>query len=73
MDKVEIIERARRIETYDISIEPDEDCCSYLMPSQPATWARPEELEEIESTLDVKGLVESAVAGIEVERVEPDP
>jgi thiamine biosynthesis protein ThiI len=73
MDKVEIIEYARRIETYDISIEPDEDCCSYLMPRQPATWSRPEELEEIESTLDVKELVASTVGGIEVERVEPSP
>ena len=42
------------------------------MPSQPSTWARPEELEEIESRLDVKGLVESAVARIEVERVGPE-
>jgi thiamine biosynthesis protein ThiI len=73
MDKVEIIEHAKQIETYDISIEPDEDCCSYLMPRQPATWAHPEELEEIESTLDVKELVASAVAGIEVEQVEPRP
>ena len=41
-DKGEIIELAKRIGTYEISIEPDEDCCSFLMPRQPATWTRPE-------------------------------
>jgi thiamine biosynthesis protein ThiI len=71
MDKVEIVDRAKQIETYEISIEPDEDCCSYLMPAQPETWARPEELDEIEIGLDVKGLVESAVSATETERVEP--
>ena len=72
MDKAEIVERARRLGTYAISIEPDEDCCSYLMPRQPATWTRPELLDAIEDRLDVKGLVESTLARVETERVEPD-
>jgi len=71
VDKAEIIELAQRIGTYEISIEPDEDCCSYLMPGQPATWTRPEEIEAIERSLDVKGLVEATLARVERERIEP--
>ena len=54
-DKAEIVSLAKRIGTYEISIEPDEDCCSFLMPRQPATWTRPEAIEAIERNLDVKG------------------
>jgi thiamine biosynthesis protein ThiI len=69
MDKAEIIALARRIGTFEISIEPDEDCCSYLMPRRPATWTRPDALEEIERKLDVKGLVDDACARIASELV----
>jgi len=73
VDKIEIIDLAQQIETYEISIEPDEDCCSYLMPSRPATWTRPEEIETIELGLDCKGLVEATLARVEQERIEPIP
>jgi thiamine biosynthesis protein ThiI len=72
MDKGEIVDRARTLGTYEISIEPDEDCCSYLMPRSPATWMRPEELDAIEDRLDVKALVESTLDRVTTERVEPD-
>ena len=72
MDKAEIIERARQIGTYETSIEPDEDCCSYLMPRQAATWTRPEAIEIIESQLDVKGMVEAAFDRVEREKIEPE-
>ncbi len=72
MDKAEIIERARQIGTYETSIEPDEDCCSYLMPRQAATWTRPEAIEIIESRLDVKGMVEAAFDRVEREKIEPE-
>lgn len=71
MDKAEIIEHARTIGTYAISIEPDEDCCSFLMPRQPATWTRPEEIETIERALDVKGMVAETLERIEREMIEP--
>ena len=70
-DKAEIIEQARKIGTFEISIEPDEDCCSYLMPRNPATWTRPKEIEALEASLDVSGLVERALAGVVRERIEP--
>jgi tRNA uracil 4-sulfurtransferase len=65
MDKNEIIARARKLGTYDISIEPDEDCCSYLMPQKPATHSRVQDLEAAERALDVQELVDQAIADIE--------
>jgi len=70
-DKAEIIELAKRIGTYEISIEPDEDCCSFLMPRQPATWTRPGPIEAIERGLDVKMLVEATLSRVEQERIQP--
>jgi thiamine biosynthesis protein ThiI len=70
LDKQEIVELAQGIGTFDVSIEPGDDCCSYLMPRQPATWTRPEALEAIERQLDVKGMVEAALARVETEEVE---
>jgi thiamine biosynthesis protein ThiI len=52
MDKVEIIAEARRIGTYETSIEPHGDCCSFLMPPNPATRSTPEELERAEEPID---------------------
>ena len=71
MDKAEIVDLAERIGTYEISIEPDEDCCSYLMPRSPATWSRPGDLEAIERELDVEGLVEASLARGTRERIDP--
>jgi thiamine biosynthesis protein ThiI len=65
MDKQEIIEEARRIDTFDVSIIPDEDCCSLFVPKHPATRSTPEELEILESTLDIDELVDKALLGIE--------
>jgi thiamine biosynthesis protein ThiI len=70
-DKAEIVALAKSIGTYDISIEPDDDCCSFLMPRQPATWTRPEVLEAIERGLDTKALIEATLARVEQERIEP--
>jgi tRNA uracil 4-sulfurtransferase len=72
-DKHEIVARARRIGTLDISNEPDEDCCSYLMPTRPATSTRPEQLEYIESSLDAERLVRETLEQVALERIEPQP
>lgn len=71
LDKAEIVELAQHIGTFETSIEPDEDCCSYLMPSRPATWTHPDVIAAIERTLDVKGMVEASLAKVEQERIEP--
>ena len=71
MDKAEIIALARQLGTYDISIEPDEDCCSYLMPRRPDTWTRPDRIDSIESRLDVDDMVETTLEGVVREKIEP--
>ncbi len=73
MDKQEIISRAQQIDTFDISIEPDDDCCSYLMPARPATFTRPDRIDRIESKLDVAHMVERTVERVQQEIIEPEP
>lgn len=65
MDKEEIVTVARKIGTFDTSILPYEDCCTVFTPRHPKTKPNVAELEEIEQALDVEGLVNEAMAGIE--------
>jgi len=69
MDKQEIINLARTIGTYEVSIQPHDDCCSFLMPRRPATRSTPEELEAAEAALDVEALVSMALEGVETKRL----
>jgi len=78
MDKGEIIAQARVLGTYDISIEPDQDCCTLFVPRHPATRATPDEIEAAEKGLDVEALVQRGVAAaqhrrIAVPRITPHP
>jgi len=57
MDKQEIIDQARRIETFDISSIPDQYCCQLFVPKHPATKARFDEVEEAESRLEILELL----------------
>ncbi len=65
-NKEEIIDLARRIGTYDISIEPDEDCCTVFVPKHPETRANLKTVHEIEPNLDLSPLVEQALKATEV-------
>jgi thiamine biosynthesis protein ThiI len=56
-DKEDIIRMAREIGTHDISREPYDDCCSFLNPRTPETWADPEKVTEAESKLDINGWI----------------
>ena len=62
MDKQEIITEAQRIGTFDISILPDEDCCSLFVPRHPVLRSSPAEAERLESALDVDTLITRLVA-----------
>ncbi|PZC47412.1 MAG: thiamine biosynthesis protein ThiI [Chloroflexi bacterium] len=66
MDKVEIIDQARALGTYAVSIIPDQDCCSLFTPTHPVIRSKASELERFEEDLDVEGLVSQAVSAIEV-------
>ncbi|MBK5263352.1 MAG: tRNA 4-thiouridine(8) synthase ThiI [Peptostreptococcaceae bacterium] len=61
MDKVDIMEKAREIGTYETSIKPYEDCCTVFLPKHPATKPRLERILESESKLDAEGLIEKAM------------
>jgi tRNA uracil 4-sulfurtransferase len=71
-DKEEIMRVARQIGTYDISILPDQDCCSLFVPKHPETMSRLEQVERAESLLDPGRLVEAALAGSSQETIMPD-
>ena len=66
-DKQEIINKGRDICTYDISIQPDQDCCSLFVPKRPATKARNEQLEKEEEALSVDELVTAALESAKTE------
>ena len=70
MDKEEIVRIARHIGTFDTSILPYEDCCTVFTPRHPKTKPHVEEVREIESVLDINGLVERAMAQREVVKVK---
>jgi len=53
MDKLEIISLAERVWTYELSVLPHQDCCSFLQPQHPATRTTPAACEEAEVALDV--------------------
>lgn len=65
-DKVEIINLARKIDTYETSILPFEDCCTIFTPQKPTTKPNPKRIARYESFLDIDALIEQAVDNIEV-------
>lgn len=65
-DKDEIIERAKEIGTFDISIQPYEDCCSLFVPKNPATKASPKELYLAEKSLEMDVLLDRAIEQSEI-------
>ena len=69
MDKEDIVKIARKIGTYDTSILPYEDCCTVFTPRHPRLRPTLEELEAAERDLDIEGMVQAAVDGIERIRI----
>lgn len=71
MDKEEIVTIARKINTFETSILPYEDCCTVFTPRHPRLRPLPGEIEAAEAKLDIDALVQAAVEGIERVRVDP--
>ena len=65
-DKIEIIDEAKRLGTFDISIEPDADCCTLFVPRHPLTRMTAAQAEAAESRLDIPRLVASGVVAAEL-------
>ncbi|QBG46671.1 tRNA 4-thiouridine(8) synthase ThiI [Verrucomicrobia bacterium S94] len=70
MDKVDIMETARRIDTYDISIRPFEDCCTVFVPKYPSTSPSLKKCEKYEGFFDWAPLVEKCAQAAETVTVE---
>ncbi len=68
-DKLDIIEIAQKIGTYETSILPYEDCCTVFLPQNPVTKPKLDFAIKQEAKLDVERLEEAAVSGIEVIQV----
>lgn len=66
MDKVEIIALSKKIDTYDISIRPYEDCCTIFTPKAPKTSPKLEDVKKFESEFDYEPLLNEAIKNIEV-------
>lgn len=61
INKSEIIELAKKIGTYEISILPYQDCCSFMIAPHPATHCKKEEIEEFEKSFSIDKLTENAL------------
>ena len=70
MHKAEIIRDAQQLGSFETSIEPHDDCCSYLMPPKPATRSTPEQLEAAEKNLDTESEIRELVENSTMEVVE---
>jgi thiamine biosynthesis protein ThiI len=70
MDKLEITAEAQRLDTFEISIEPDADCCTLFVPRHPSTRVDAEEVRAAESRLDVPRLVAMGCDGARAEAFE---
>lgn len=64
-DKLDIIEISKKIDTYDISVLPYEDCCTVFLPKFPAIKPNLEKVIQAESRLNVKELIAEALDNIE--------
>lgn len=69
MDKLEIIAIAERIDTFELSVQPFEDCCTIFAPPSPKTKPKLDKSRKFEAKLDVEGLIERAMAGLIVTRI----
>ena len=70
MDKEEIITISKKIDAFETSILPYEDCCTVFTPKHPHTRPKKGQCAEAESGLDIEPLIERAIAGIEYSFIE---
>lgn len=65
-DKSEIIDIARKIDTYELSSLPYQDCCTIFTPKHPVTRPRLDKVEEVERTLATDDLIREALEGVQI-------
>ncbi|MGF6376129.1 thiamine biosynthesis protein ThiI [Clostridiales Family XIII bacterium PM5-7] len=72
MDKIDIMDIAQEIGTFETSIQPYEDCCTVFLPKHPTTKPKLERILASESKLDAEALIEAAVASTEIVNIMPE-
>ncbi len=72
MDKTEIIAVSRKIDTFDISIQPYEDCCTVFTPKHPKTKPSLEEVEKAQNCFDFTEMIQKAVDETELKLIKPE-
>nr|WP_242590606.1 tRNA uracil 4-sulfurtransferase ThiI [Enterococcus sp. MSG2901] len=72
MDKLEIIEVAEKIDTFELSIQPFEDCCTIFAPPQPKTRPNLDKVHQYEERLAIDEMIERALAGLKIEAIGVD-
>jgi tRNA uracil 4-sulfurtransferase len=66
MDKQEIVTQAMALGTYEISIVPDQDCCTLFVPRNPMVRAESQEMAQIEAKLDMTALIQQGIESVQV-------
>ena len=72
MDKVNIIDIAKDIDTYETSILPFEDCCTVFLPKHPLLTPSVEGIEKSEEPLDCESLVDQAIGKMKISKIGGD-
>ncbi|WP_279260846.1 tRNA uracil 4-sulfurtransferase ThiI [Enterococcus faecalis] len=72
MDKTEIIEIAEKIDTFELAIQPFEDCCTIFAPPQPKTRPRLDKAQDYEARLDLEGLMTRALEGLKITEISAE-
>jgi thiamine biosynthesis protein ThiI len=69
-DKVDVMDLARKIGTYETSIQPHDDCCSLFVPKHPQTKGKVSFVRRLERKLELEALIDQAIEETEVELIE---
>lgn len=72
MDKTEIIEIAEKIDTFELAIQPFEDCCTIFAPPQPKTRPRLDKAQDYDARLDLEGLMARALEGLKITEISAE-
>lgn len=72
LDKLEIIDIAKKIDTYELSIQPFEDCCTIFTPKNPVTKPTLHKCEKFESRWNYQTMIDDAIEQCETINVYPD-
>lgn len=69
MDKVDIIRWAEKIETYETSIQPFEDCCTVFLPKHPSLRPTVEDMERSEANLDIEAMLDASMETLKITHI----